>query len=376
MPYSLLDKDLSHAMAGTTLSIDLDAIAYNYTLLKDKLVGAECAAVVKADAYGLGAKQVAPRLYHEGCRTFFVAHLSEALALKDHIPEDATIIVLHGAMRGAEELLAEKELVPVLNSLEQVRAWSQTAQSIARPLPALLQVDSGMARMGLSQSDLKTLLINRSWLAGLEITHIMSHLACADTPHDPTNRLQLDNFRKAQKAFGTVKGCLTNSSGIFLGPDYHFDLARPGICLYGGRPQADIENPMKAVVRLESKIVNIRTLEAGDGVGYAMSFRAKGKTRLATIAIGYADGFLRYLSNRGQVFYEGTPLPIAGRVSMDSVGIDISSLPEGTLKVGDSLEVLGPHQGIDQLADACDTISYEILTSLGTRYHRVYLGQT
>lgn len=357
--------------SGAQLTIDLNAIAENYNLLRARASEA-CGAVVKADGYGLGARVVARRLAKEGCRDFFVAHLAEGAALKPALPADARIYVMHGAMPGAEADLAALDLIPALNSPEQLEAWSMLARRDGIERPAVLQFDTGMSRMGLSPDEALRIASDPESLSGVRLTYVMSHLACADDRGDPTNANQRDVFERLRAAFPGVPATLANSSGIFLGPEFHFDLARPGAALYGVAPIPGAPNPMRAVARLSAKIVNIRTIPAGAGVGYGMTFRATSGTRIATIAIGYADGFLRSLSNSGAAFADGVRLPIVGRVSMDSVGVDISSLPPDRLAVGDQVDLLGPGQGVDDLARAAGTIGYEILTSLGRRFHRVY----
>ena len=359
--------------AGAILTIDLDAVARNYSSLAARAAGG-CAAVVKADGYGLGALKVGPRLAAEGCRDFFVAHLSEGAALKPLLPEDARLHVLHGPMPGAETELHALSLIPVLNSLEQLAAWSSLAQRLGTELPAILQVDTGMSRMGLSPEEARLAASDKDRLSGVKLSHVMSHLASADDPADPTNAMQLANFQSIRAMFPGVRASLANSSGMFLGSDYHVDLSRPGVALYGVNPTPGAPNPMRPVVSLSAKVVNIRTIPAHAGVGYALSWRAPAEARIATIAIGYADGFLRSLSNSGSVFVDGVKLPIAGRVSMDSVGVDASALPEGRLNVGDFVDVLGPGQDVDSLAAAAGTVGYEILTNLGRRFHRRHVG--
>lgn len=361
----------TQAAAGARLVIDLDALARNYRLLRARAAGA-CAAVVKADAYGLGAIPVARRLAREGCRDFFVGHLSEGAALRPELPPDARLYVLHGAMPGAERDLLACGLIPVLNSPEQVAAWSDLSSREGRESPALLQFDTGMSRMGLTPEETRRIAGDPAALRGVRLLYVMSHLACADEPDHPGNARQLENFRELRGLFPGVPGSLANSSGLFLSAEYHADLARPGIALYGGNPTPGAPNPMAPVAQLSAKTLNLRTIPPGAGVGYGLTFRAERETRIATISIGYADGFLRALSNRGAAFLDGQRLPIAGRVSMDSVGIDVSSLPEGRLKPGDHLHLLGPGQDVDDLARDAGTIGYEILTSLGRRFHRIY----
>ncbi len=363
----------SRAGSGAVLTIDLDALAANYRLLRARATGA-CAAVVKADGYGLGARIVGRRLAREGCRDYFVAHMAEGVDLKSALPSDARIFVLHGAMPGAEADCFSSGLIPVLNSPEQLDAWAALAHSEDRVLDAILQFDTGMSRMGLSAEETRHVAEYPDRLAGLRLNFVMSHLAVADQPDDPSNKSQLAAFNALRVLFPGVPATLANSSGVFLGSDYHFDLLRPGVALYGANPTLLEPNPMAPVVRLSAKVLNIRTIPAGAGVGYGLTYRPEREARIATIGIGYGDGFLRALGGEGEAYMDGVRLPIAGRVSMDSVGIDVTALPEGRLKVGDMVELLGPDQGVDHLAAAAGTIGYEILTSLGRRFHRAYIG--
>ena len=360
--------------AGAVLTIDLTALCDNYRLLAGRLADAACAAVVKADAYGLGAARVAASLARIGCRQFFVAHLSEGLALRDLLPAEAEIFVLNGLMPGAEPACLDAGLTPVLNSLAQVDAWTGFARERGRALPAILQIDSGMARLGLAPAEIDELARDPARLDGVALRAVMSHLACADEPDHPANRAQLAAFEAQRRRLPPAPASFANSSGIFLGPDYHFDLARPGAALYGVAPVPGRPNPMRAVVRLDARVIQTRTIAAGDAVGYGHVFRATAPTRLATLAVGYADGWLRSAGRAGQAFVGDQAVPIAGRVSMDSLILDISALPEAMLQRGDLVELIGPHQSIDQVAEAAGTIGYEILTSLGGRYARRYIG--
>lgn len=370
-------EDVSPAVARQIscgiLTVDLDALARNYRALRERLAGVAAGAVVKADAYGLGAEQVAPVLYDTGCRDFFVAHLGEALALRPALDDDARLYVLNGLLPGAENLCADAGIVPVLNAPEQVANWAATARARGRELPAVLQFDTGMSRLGLSGGEAQALAADPARLAGVRVVYLMSHLACADEPDNPQNADQLAAMRRFAALFPGVPPCFANSGGIFLGADYHGALARPGIALYGGAPAAGDVNPMEPVVRLDVRVIQTRTVPAGARVGYGGAHVTAGETRLATIAAGYADGLSRHLGGRGAVYVDGVRLPITGRVSMDSITVDISALPPGTLTTGSLVEVIGPHQTLEDVAEAAGTIAYEILTALGWRYHRDYV---
>ena len=360
--------------SGALLSIDLDAICANWRLLKEMLGPADCAAVVKADAYGLDASRVAPALARAGCGHFFVAHLDEAIALRPHLPAAARLYVLHGAPPGVEAEFLAHDLIPVLNCLPQVDAWSRLARAEQRALPALLQVDTGMARLGLAASELAAIVADPGRLHGIQLCYLMSHLACAEAQDNPSNALQLERFRAALTAFPQIPGSFANSSGIFLGRDYHFGLARPGAALYGVAPVAGAANPMRAVIRLQGRVIQTRRIEAGSGVGYGLSWRAAQASRIATVAVGYADGYLRSLSNRGLARVDGIELPLVGKVSMDTITLDVSALPADALQTGSLVDLIDDSHGVDAVAERTGTIAYEILTSLGARYARRYIG--
>ncbi len=362
----------SLAEAGAILTIDLSAVRENYRLLKSRLGNARCAGVVKADSYGLGAAQVAKALVEEGCDTFFVAHVGEGLALRAALGRGPAIYILNGTTPGAEVEAAAAGLTTVANSLEQLAAWRETARAVGRRLPVALQVDSGMSRLGMMPSEVETLAGDASLLDGLEVKLVMSHLACADEPEHPANAAQKEAFDRLRAMLPAAPASLANSSGIFLGSDYHYDLARPGAALYGINPTPGHANPMRAVVRLDAKVIQTRTLDKNTGIGYGHTFRTAGPLRAATISLGYADGWHRRAA--AGAYFNGVRLPFIGRVSMDSIIIDISALPEGSLKPGDLVELIGSHQAVDDVAGHAGTIGYEVLTGLGHRFHRIYQG--
>lgn len=358
---------------GATLTVDLRAVRANYRILRSRLgATAQCAGVVKADAYGLGASYVARALFAEGCRHFFVAHLDEGIALRPYLHRSAAIFILNGLPRGAERECAAAGLVPVLNSFEQAEAWAECAHQLKRSLPAVIQVDSGMNRLGLPPKDAAILADTHARSGAFDLRYIMSHLACADAPAHEANAMQLASFKRIAALFPDVPRSLANSSGIFLGPEYHFSLARPGAALYGVNPDSSIANPMQGVVRLKAKVIQLRDVQPGDRTGYGWDYRARSAMRLATLSIGYADGFHRAWGKNGAVFFEGLRLPVVGRVSMDSIVIDASAA--GRLGPDSEVEVIGDCQRVDDLAAAAGTIGYEVLTGLGSRYQRIYLG--
>ncbi|WP_152048089.1 alanine racemase [Aureimonas psammosilenae] len=367
------DESDGFAASGGILTVDLTALRANYARLRQEATGAEVAGVVKANAYGLGIEPVAKALWAEGCRTFFVAQLCEALELRPLLP-DADIFVLNGLASGTEEAAARRNIRPVLNSLPQIRAWSALAAREGGRLPAAIQVDSGMSRLGLSGQEVEAVAADSALLAGIETRLVMSHLACADEPAHPANKAQLESFRRLAALLPKAPLSLANSAGVFLGPDFRFDLVRPGIALYGGRPLAgERANPMRPVVRLEARIVQLRHVPAGAGIGYGLSAVAEQAMRLATIGIGYADGWPRRLGNHIAAFAGARALPMVGRVSMDSIILDIGDAPLGD---GDLVDLIGQNQDVDAVAGAADTISYEILTSLGRRFARRYIGES
>ena len=364
-----VNDSVQHASA--VLHIDLAGIGRNYRLLAGKVgPNVTCAGVVKADAYGLGADRVAPALYQAGCRTFFVAHLDEGLDLRRHLPRDVTIHVLNGLPLGGEGDCAAAGLVPVLNSLDQAQAWSQQARESGRKLAAVVQVDSGMSRLGMSEREVAEFV--EAPLPGIDVTMVMSHLACADEAQHPANAYQRETFAALAKHFPGIRKSLANSSGIFIGGGYHHDLVRPGAALYGINPLPGQVNPMLPVLRLTAQVVQVRDVEAGAHVGYGWTLQTAKPTRLATLSIGYADGLQRAFGTNGAVYFRGKRLPVAGRVSMDSLIVDCSELPEGALARGSQVEIIGGHQTVDDLASAAGTIGYEMLTSLGRRYERIY----
>ncbi|ODT22686.1 MAG: alanine racemase [Kaistia sp. SCN 65-12] len=354
------------------LRISLSAIRSNYRTIAAHVAPSRCAAVLKADAYGLGIDRVAPALYAEGCRDFFVAMLSEALALKPLLPGDATIHVLNGVMPGHEGLCAAAGIRPVLNSLNQAVAWVQRSGAAGNGIGAALQLDTGMSRMGLPADELAALAGNPELVGRAGIKLIMSHLAVADEPRHPGNALQLAAFRATARHLPEVPRSLANSAGIFLSPSYHFDLCRPGAALYGLVVSPRMP-PLRPAVSLYGRVVQLRWISPGAMVGYGWTFRARRNTRVATISVGYADGFLRFASDRGAVWLGDHRLRVIGKVSMDSLTVDATDVPADKIRPGAYVEILGPHQSVEDLASDAGTINYEILTCLGTRYWRVYV---
>ncbi|PDQ18235.1 alanine racemase [Mesorhizobium sanjuanii] len=363
---------VSETVAGAILTIDLGAIRQNFRRLKARLGSARCAGVVKADGYGLGAAQVATALAREDCDTFFVALLNEGIALRRSLGPVPAIHVLNGMAPGAEGEAEAAGLTAVINSVEQLAAWRTAARRAGRKLPAAIQVDSGMSRLGMAAVEVEAVAGDPRAFDGIDVTLVMSHLACADEPAHPANERQRLEFERLRKMLPKAPASLANSSGIFLGSRFHYDLARPGAALYGINPTPAEPDPLLPVVRLEAKVIQTRMLEAGAGVGYGHTFHTPAPLAAATISLGYADGWHRRAASAA--WFQGVRLPFLGRVSMDSIILDISALPPGRLRAGDLVELIGPSQTVDQAAGHAGTIGYEILSSLGRRFHRRYVN--
>jgi alanine racemase len=356
--------------AGLRITIDLRALAANWRELANLCAPAECAAVVKADAYGIGIERAAPVLAAAGCRTFFVALPQEGRRVRAAAPE-SDVYVLNGFFAEAADLYRRAALRPVLNSLEEVEAWGR----LAGPSPSAVQVDTGMNRLGLSLRD-------AAELAGMPALHaafaprlLMSHLAGADTLANPLNRAQLASFEAVRAAFPALPASLANSAGIFLGPEYRFDMVRPGIALYGAEFAAD-RPPLAPVVTVEARVLQVRDAAAGETVGYGAGEKLARDGRLAILSAGYADGYLRAAGSSNAragacAVVRGRQAPLVGRVSMDLVAIDVTGIPG--VSRGDWVELFGPNMPVDEVARAAGTIGYELLTSLSRRAERVYV---
>jgi alanine racemase len=366
--------------AGGILTIDLAAIEANWRLLAGRTVPAECAAVVKADAYGCGLDLVTARLAKAGCRTFFVADLIEGRRVRAIAPQ-ATIYVLNGLPPDTAQAFADASLRPVINAPAELAEWDQFVAATGWRGGAALHVDTGMNRLGLA-TDEAVAIASRVQVENHGFTLLMSHLACAETPDHPMNDRQIRLFRELRILFRGISSSLANSSGIFLGGGAaHCDLVRPGVALYGGNPTPGRPNPMRPVVELKGRIAQVREVKRGDTVGYGATFTAQRPSRIAVVAAGYADGFLRSAAaaperNKpaAQVIIGGRRCPIAGRVSMDLIAVDVTDLPEGHASRGGVATLIGRDLDVDQVAASFGTMSYEVLTGLGRRYHRIYKG--
>jgi alanine racemase len=365
------------AVATGVLTVDLDAICANWRKLEKTAVPAECAAVIKADAYGCGLVPVARALAHAGCKTFFVATLDEARAARTALPS-AALYVLNGLIQNTGEAYAKIDARPVIGDLNELAEWDVFCRRSGWAGGAAIHIDTGMNRLGLTLAEVQG-LIPRINAGDHGFTLVMSHLACAESLNHPLNSRQLASFREIAGVFSGVPASLSNSSGIFLGGPFQFDLVRPGAALYGVNPTPEADNPMRGVVELKARVVQIRDVERGESVGYGATWTTRRPTRLAIVSAGYADGYLRAGSSndgtRGtEVIVAGKRCPVAGRISMDLMAIDITDLEKSAVRRGHMVTLIGDGITVDELAHYLGTIGYEVLTSLGPRYTRVYRG--
>jgi alanine racemase len=359
-------------LAGATATIDLAALKANYLLLARKAKTADTAVAIKGDAYGLGVKPVAKTFWAAGCRSFYVARPEEGAALRSILPK-ANITILDGLYEGHAAFYRKHKLIPALTTLSQINDWARNGKGE----PCALHVDTGINRAGLQPPEWLAYTGNDKLLRKLNIRMLMSHLACGDDNTSAMNHQQLDRFTSIHAGVPHLKASLANSPGIFLGKAYHFDEVRPGVALYGGNPTPYQENPMKPVVTLEARILQVRNVQPGETVGYSATWQATRPTKIAIIAAGYADGIARKLSSHqpggpAQVAIANQRCPIVGRVSMDMMTIDVTEVPDRKLAKVTHAELFGKHITVDEAANWAGTISYELLTHLGKRYARVY----
>lgn len=380
------DSELSYPddfdIAPVRLTVDLGALADNWREMARRSGTARAAAVVKADAYGLGLEDCGITLYEAGARDFFVAVAREGVTLRAYAP-DARIYVLSGIWPGQEAMFFEHDLVPVLASEEQLAFWMSVTSEYGDH-PCALQVDTGFNRLGLPLEDAIAFADDVSRPASFSPVLVLSHLHSGDTPSSPLNRKQLSAFQKVAEAFEGIETSLSASAGIFLGPDYHFDLTRPGIALYGGEAVVGVQNPMKPVVKAEARIIQIRDGKKGETVSYGGTYQLSRDSRLAIVSAGYADGYSRALSGSGVPlrqtvaqggfgFVAGRKVPVIGRITMDLTIFDVTDIPTSEIQADDYVELFGPNIAVDDVARNAGTIGYELLTSLGLRYERRYL---
>lgn len=355
------------------LTVRLGSLAANFRESLRRAAPAAIAPVVKANAYGMGLAPVAHALVNAGADTFFVARMEEGIALRELLPRQR-IFVLDGIAAGAASALLSHALTPVLNSLDEVAEWSVLARRERRELDAVLHVDTGMNRSGLSHDELSTLVSGiRHLLDGIKLVLVMSHLARADEPDRDMNWVQLARFKAALALLPSAPASLSASAGIELGRDFLFDLVRPGLGIYGGNPVASRPNPYRTVAVLTGRVLQIRAVQAGDSVGYGAGYTAAQPMTLATVAAGYADGLIRRIAARGRAAIAGYFVPYAGRISMDLTVLDVTSVPANLLARGTAVEFMGDTVTLEELADAAGTITHEVLTSIGPRVHRHYI---
>lgn len=363
------------AEAGGTLTIGLGAIEANWRALSRRALPSECSAVIKADGYGCGIEPVATTLTHAGCNTFFVADLHEARRVRA-VAREATIYVLNGLMPGTASVYADIHARPVIGSLAELAEWDAFASAQEWRGGAALHVDTGMNRLGISAGEAAA-VASRIRAENHGITLLMSHLACSELPEHPLNNRQIKLFREVRILYRGIASSLANSSGIFLGQAAHCDMVRPGAALFGVNPTPGRSNPMRAAVELCGRIVQVRTVARGETVGYDAGWTAKRAMKLAVVAVGYADGYLRAAGTSDEksgadAIIGGKRCPLAGRVSMDLLTVDVTDLPDGAARRGEMATLISDEITVDDLATAGNTIGYEVLTSLGRRYHRVY----
>jgi alanine racemase len=372
------NKAAALAAASGVLTVDLDALVANWRKLEKTAVPAECSAVIKANAYGCGTEPVARALAKAGCRTFFVATLEEAAAARAALPS-AVIYVLNGLIQNNGDGYARIDARPVIGDLSELAEWDVFCRRTGWAGGAAIHIDTGMHRLGLTITEAQG-LIPRINAGDHGISLVMSHLACAESLHHPMNARQLAAFRAIASEFSGVPASLSNSSGIFLGSPFQFDMVRPGAALYGVNPTPEADNPMLPVVELKARVVQIRDVERGESVGYGGNWTARRPTRLAIVSVGYADGYFRAASSndgtRGaEVMVAGKRCPVAGRISMDLMAVDVTDLEKNAVRRGHLVTLIGEGIAVDELAHHFGTIGYEVLTSLGARYARVYKGE-
>lgn len=364
--------------ATGVITIDLDRLAANWSALAALVKPAECGAVVKADAYGVGAWHVIPKLAAEGCRTFFVATVAEAIAAR-RLAANAEIYVLDGVMPGAAAELSVAGVRPVLSTLADVKEWAGHCRATSVRHPAALHVDTGLNRLGLSLAEVREIADDGALREAIDLKLVMSHLACADDPADPRNEQQRLAFEVRRALLPPLRASLAASDGLMLGSAYHYDLVRPGYALYGGQASRAGAAPVRPIVRVAARVLQVADVAPGETVGYSATHTIDKPTRIATVAAGYADGVARSLSGTnagrgGFVAVRGTLAPIIGRVSMDLSTVDVSAVPGPPVERGDWVDIIGPEITMEAAGAAARTIGYEVLTRLGARFHRVYLG--
>ncbi|USO01009.1 MAG: alanine racemase [Alphaproteobacteria bacterium] len=353
------------------LEVNFNAIAYNYLRLKEQFTGSVCAAVVKSDAYGVGAVGVAQKLYAVGCRHFFVANVDEGVELRSCIPHDVDIFIFSGVLPNTEDILVRHNLIPVLINRDGLLRWQQFSHQVGRQLPAVIHVDTGMNRTGFALCDLQRIAADSGALDGLDVKMLMSHLACSPSPDHNLNYSQLGCFREGCRLFPGVPASLVNSEGIFLPQEFHFDCARPGGGLYGFN-SSNVD--MVPALRFWARVIHIHAVQKGDSVGYGGSYRFQRNGRVAVLAAGYYHGWIRSLSNHTEVYIAGRKARVVGPISMDLCTVDVTDIPENALSAHSWVELAGQHVPLRQLAKNGGSITTELLTLITRTRNRIYVG--
>jgi alanine racemase len=358
---------------STLITIDLDALTANYRDCLAEVAPGDCAAVVKADAYGLGIARVARALAGAGCRRFFTATHREGIGLRGLLPE-TEIYVFEGVREDSAEALLQHGLVPVLITPVQCRFWANIGRQQSRQLPAVLNLDTGMTRLGMGPSEIATLLERPDDLRQLDLRYVMTHLACADEGDGERVQAQLDRFDELRVRLPDAPTSIGNSAGSLMGPGYSGDLARVGIALFGGNPFLDDSHAARPVLRIQSRVLQLRDITEPTPVGYGATWTAPAGARIATVGTGYADGYPWSLGNRGIAAVGGHRVPVVGRVSMDLITLDVTGVPEDLVQPGSLVDLIGPDVSLEEVAERAGTINYEILTRLSQRAQRRFLG--
>lgn len=361
---------------NSVLEIKLDRIRDNYLHIKNKLERqTKCAVVVKANAYGLGMNKVSKALVDSGCEDFCVAYLDEGLELRKVAP-NASIKLFNGFQKEELTELVHGGFVPVLNDFYQIKLLNDKGKKLDKKLKGIIHLDTGMGRLGLDRSQMKRLLANKDLYSHIKIEYLMSHLACADDAMHPLSVKQLSLFKKRAMNFPNCKMSLANSAGVMLGQKYHFDMVRPGCAIYGINPIPSWANQFKQVVELKGRVVQIRHVKKDMNVSYHCQHVAKKGSVIATVLCGYADGYMRYLTNNSFVYYKGLRLPVVGTVTMDMIMVDVTQVPENDLPEMKFLELIGDNITVDEVAGRARTIGYEVFTRLGNRFERIYSDES
>lgn len=361
------------------LAINLDIIKQNYLSICSLLDGGKVAAVVKADCYGIGAKQVVPRLFSAGCRDFMTSNIEEAIIVRESlrdVNDNSRIYVLGGIFQSTRKFFHEYNIIPVINHPEQLKIWQDVKNPNNRLNEAVIHIDTGMNRLGMKGNDIEMIFANKIDISGLNIIMLMSHLVASDEPKNNINIQQLNQFldvcNKISENNYQIKKSISNSGGVFLGSSYHLDMVRVGAALYGLYTHPDAYKYIQSPLKLTAPIIQLQDIAKGEKIGYNGTYTACRNMRIATIPVGYADGLHRILDAKGKVFINNLESKIVGRVSMDLITIDVTDIPVDSIKHGSKVEILGPNQTPGQLAHDANSIGYEMLTSLGNRYRRVY----